>query len=85
MRLLIPSFVAFPFVPSGLSLSVPSTGQRKPKSREPQSSALSTVTGVGAQVAPQRCPILRTRTNIILTNATLKYFQRRSMDILIPF
>ena len=74
-------------VRSGLSLCVPSTGQKKAKSREPrtafvQSSALSTVTGVGAQVAPQRCPILRTRVAIVPRLATLKNCQRRSRDIL---
>ena len=60
------------------------------KSREPrtmfiQLSALSTVTGVGAQVAPQRCPILRTHETIVPGLATLKYCQRRPKDFLIPF
>jgi len=70
---------------SGLSLSVPSTGHTNAKSREPQSSALSTVVGVGARVAPQRCPILRTRTDIVPGLATLNNCQRRPTDFFIPF
>ena len=69
-------------VSSGLSLWVPSTGQAK--SREDIFSALSTVASVGAQVAPQRCPILRTRSNIVPGLATLKNCQRRSRNFFIP-
>jgi hypothetical protein len=61
----------------GLSLFVPSTGQKNAKSREPQSSALSTVVSVGARVAPQRCSILRTHRLILHGLATLKHCQRR--------
>jgi hypothetical protein len=89
MQVLIPRSDVGPNVRSGLSLSVPSTGQIKAKSREPRSlfvqlSALSTVTGVGAQVAPQRCPILRTRKDIVPRLATLKNCQRRAKDNLVP-
>jgi hypothetical protein len=89
MQLLNPRNEVCPNVRSGLSLFVPSTGQKKAKSRERrtafvQSSALSTVTGVGAQVAPQRCPILRTRVDIVPRLATLKNCQRRSRDIFNP-
>jgi len=89
MQLLSPRSDAYPDVSSGLSLFIPSTGQRKAKSRErrtsfAQPSALSTVAGVGAQVAPQRRPILRTRRNILPRMATLNYSQWRSRDFLNP-
>ena len=97
MQLLNPRNEVCPNVRSGLSLFVPSTGQKKAKSRERrtafvQPSALSTVTGVGAQslsrarrgIAPQRCPILRTREDIVPRLATLRNCQRRSRDIFNP-
>ena len=44
----------------------------------PQPSALSTVAGVGARVAPQRCPILRTSNAILPFWAGGAVFRRES-------
>ena len=82
MQLLNPRWDSWLTVPSGLSLS----GQKLGRKRRAEPFRLCPVFGahVGAQVAPQRCPILRMSARIVHQFSTLNHSKRRPTDISNP-
>ena len=83
MQLLSPRCRALPTVASGLSLCGPLAGQEKGEGRD-SLPALPSATHVGAQVAPQRCPIFRMSASIVHRFPILNHSQRRPTDIFNP-